>query len=91
MEKAENGEMSTVLPDTQTEPSLLTSTVTFPDTSPGTTQSICDVERHAAETGKPSPNLQDNSRNATKPEPLTVTTLPPLPDKTLGNILNTIG
>ena len=63
--------------ETQKMPSLLTSTVTLPDTSPGTTQSIWDVERHTAATGNPSPNLHDNSRDATKPEPRTVTTLPP--------------
>jgi len=91
MENAEYGETSMVLPDTQTYPSLLTSTVTLPDTSPGTTQSIWDVERHTAATGNPSPNLHDNSRDATKPEPRTVKRKPPSPDATLGNVFRTDG
>jgi len=76
---------------TQKMPSLLTSTVTLPDTSPGTTQSIWDVERHTAATGNPSPNLHDNSRDATKPEPRTVKRKPPSPDATLGNVFRTDG
>ena len=73
-------------------PSLLTSTVMLASAERSPTAHSIVVElRHTAEPNRPVPTRQASAAVPVKPEPTTVTTLPPSPITTEGRTCSTLG